>query len=199
MDKPPELSCCCPGLPIRLVAASRGNLMTLWGEGASPETVKSLSPSGSPGHSNGAANGAANGVGSPASSNVDLEAGEGRAVRGGSKLPFQPMCLTFSDVKYSVPYPKVSLLARRCMPWLAAALPPLPSCARYSISCLPSLVLTHSTSPTLACRCIFRAWSACLVRRRAPTPASCCSSRELAAPSARACSLPSWVPRAPAR
>ncbi|PRW60703.1 Pleiotropic drug resistance 1 [Chlorella sorokiniana] len=94
----------------KLVAASRGNLMSLWGEGGSPETVKSLNPSDSPGHSNGhsngAANGAASGTGSPASNNVDLEGGEGRPVQGGSKLSFVPMCLTFSDVKYSVEYPK---------------------------------------------------------------------------------------------
>lgn len=146
---------------IRLVAASRGNLMTLWGEGTSPETVKSLSPSGSPGHSNGAANGGANGAGSSASSNVDLEAGEGRVVRGESKLPFQPMCLTFSDVKYSVPYPKVSLLgpplhalARSCSASAAYPCPlhpspayPPPSCHTLCSRLLPAAAFSGHGAP----------------------------------------------------
>lgn len=88
--------------------------MTLWGEGTSPEAGKSLSPSASPMVSNGGATGAAGSLAS--SGNLDLEAGDGQAVRSGSKLPFNPLSLSFTDVKYSVPYPKV-----RALPCCASA------------------------------------------------------------------------------
>lgn len=91
--------------PCRLISASRGNLMTLWGEDG-------------PGAAKGSPNASSNGTPTakpvgPASSdglhNVDLETGDGQAARGGgSKLAFTPMSMSFSDVKYSVPYPKVT-------------------------------------------------------------------------------------------
>jgi len=52
----------------------------------------------------------------PARGILDLEAGDGQAVRSGSKLPFNPLSLSFTDVKYSVPYPKV-----RALPCCASA------------------------------------------------------------------------------
>ena len=45
---------------------------------------------------------------------ADLEAGataNGGAAAGSSTLPFRPLCMTFKDMRYSVPFPKVGVCA----------------------------------------------------------------------------------------
>lgn len=60
---------------------------------------------------NGAANGSAKRIKASASAGslqlADLEAQDAVAKRSASALPFKPLCLTFKDVMYSVPFPKV--------------------------------------------------------------------------------------------
>lgn len=90
--------------------------------GALAEGSKEPSPRDAKANGTTAANGsAANGSAAPKPALgglqlVDLEGQQGggaavsaAAARGGaSALPFKPLCMTFRDVKYSVPFPKVS-------------------------------------------------------------------------------------------